>query len=105
MTEALVVMVTAASGEEAGRLAEVVVGERLAACVNIVPAIRSVYRWQDSICDEEEFLLLIKTTRPRFADLARRVRELHSYDVPEIVALPIGEGETAYLDWLVSQVG
>lgn len=105
MTEALVVMVTASSGEEAGRLAEVVVGERLAACVNIVPAIRSIYRWQDSICDEEEVLLLIKTTRSRFADLTRRVQDLHSYDVPEVVALPIEEGAASYLDWLVSQVG
>jgi len=105
MTEALVVMVTASSPEEAGRLAEVVVGERLAACVNIVPAIRSIYRWQDTVCDEEETLLVIKTTRGRFPELARRVQELHSYDVPEVVALPIEEGSTPYLDWLVSQVG
>jgi periplasmic divalent cation tolerance protein len=86
-------------------LAEALVGERLAACVNIVGPIRSVYRWQGEVCRDDEQLLLIKTTRDHCPALERRVRELHSYEVPEVVVLPIESGSEAYLSWLRAQVG
>jgi periplasmic divalent cation tolerance protein len=104
MSEERIVLVTAGSREEAERLAEALVGERLAACVNIVGPIRSIYRWQGEVCRDDEQLLLIKTTRQRCESLERRVRELHSYDVPEVIVLPIESGSAAYLSWLREQV-
>jgi len=91
---------TAANGEEATRLADLLIGAHLAACVQILPEMESVYRWQGAIERQTEVLLLAKTTRRRFADLEREVRALHSYDVPEIVALPIVAGSAPYLRWL-----
>ena len=99
--DAIVVIMTAASGEEATRLAEMLVGAHLAACVQILPEIESVYRWQGKIERQAEVLLLAKTTRGKFDDLEREVRALHSYDTPEIVAVPIVIGSAPYLEWLV----
>ena len=99
-TDAIVVFMTAANGEEATRLAEMLVGAHLAACVQILPEMESVYRWQGKIERQSEILLLAKTTRAKFADLEREVRALHSYDTPEIIAVPVVEGSPAYLDWL-----
>lgn len=98
--DAIVVFMTAASVEEATRLAEMLVGSHLAACVQILPEIESVYRWQGKIERQAEVLLLIKTTRAKFDDLEREVRALHSYDTPEIVAVPIVIGSAPYLEWL-----
>ena len=75
----------------------------MAACCNLLRGVRSVYRWQGKLCDDEEALLVIKTTRDRFGELEARVRELHSYDVPEVVAVPIAEASEAYLQWLRQQ--
>jgi len=100
-TDAIVVFMTAASGEEATRLAEMLVGAHLAACVQILPEMESVYRWQGKIERESEVLLIAKTTRAKFGDLERDVRALHSYDTPEIVAIPIVMGSAPYLHWLV----
>ena len=86
MTDALIVFVTVPTREDGDRLADALVGEHLAACVNLVGPIRSVYRWQGAICRDDEQLLLIKTTRRRYAALEARVRALHPYDVPEVVA-------------------
>lgn len=105
MTEERLVWVTVGSREEGERLAEALVGERLAACVHVVGPIRSIYRWQGEVHRDEEHLLFIKTTRERCAALERRVRELHSYDVPEVIVLPIEGGSAAYLAWLREQVG
>lgn len=105
MSEELIVLVTVAARAEGERLAEALVGEQLAACVNIVGPIRSIYRWQGAINRDDEHLLLIKTTRARYAALEARVVELHSYDVPEVVALPIEMGSAAYLEWLRGNVG
>src|SRR5260370_23270914 len=91
---------TAANGPEASRLAEMLVSARVAACVQILPEMESVYHWQGAIEREREVLLLAKTTRARFDDLEREVRALHSYKVPEIIALPVVTGSEAYLDWL-----
>jgi periplasmic divalent cation tolerance protein len=100
MSEAIVVLVTAGNAAEATRIAESLVGDRLAACVNVVGSVRSIYRWQGEMCSEEEILLVVKTTRDNFAALDERVRELHSYDVPEVIALPIDLGSAPYLDWI-----
>ena len=99
-TDAIVVFITAASGEEATRLAEMLVGAHLAACVQILPEMESVYRWQGKIERQSEILLLAKTTRAKFDDLEREVRALHSYDVPEIIAVPVVMGSGPYLHWL-----
>jgi periplasmic divalent cation tolerance protein len=98
--DAIVVFITAANGEEATRLAEMLVGAHLAACVQMLPEIESVYRWQGKIERSSEVLLLAKTTRAKFDDLEREVRALHSYDTPEIVAVPIVAGSAPYLEWL-----
>ena len=100
-TDAIVVFMTAASGEEATRLADMLVGAHLAACVQILPEMESVYRWQGKIERESEVLLIAKTVRAKFGDLEREVRALHSYDTPEIVAVPIVMGSAPYLHWLV----
>ncbi len=96
----LVVFVTAGSADEAAAIARALVEERLAACGNIVPGIRSIYRWQGTVHDDPEALLILKTRADRFEELARRVGELHSYDVPEIIALPLVAGSARYLAWL-----
>lgn len=100
MSEFIVVLVTVGSDEEAECLAEAVVSERLAACVNIVGPVRSIYTWQGKLQRDEERLLLIKTRATLFERLERRVRELHSYETPEVVALPIVAGSAGYLEWL-----
>ena len=96
----ILVFMTAASGEEAARLADMLVGAHLAACVQILPEMESVYRWQGKIERQSEVLLLAKTTRTRFEELEREVRALHSYDTPEIIAVPLTAGSTPYLEWL-----
>jgi periplasmic divalent cation tolerance protein len=96
----IVVFLTAASGEEATRLADLLVGAHLAACVQILPEMESVYRWQGQIERQSEILLIAKTTRGKFTELEREVRALHSYETPEIVAVPIITGSQPYLDWL-----
>ena len=100
MTAFIAVFVMCGSEEEATKIAHALVEERLAACVNIVSPIRSIYRWEGKVCDEWEWLLIIKTQQTRFEDLEKKVRSLHSYRVPEIVSLPIIEGHQPYLNWL-----
>ena len=100
----IIVMMTAGSREEAARLAEMIVGARLAACVQILPEMESLYHWKGEVRREPEFLLLAKTTESRFALLEREVRALHSYDTPEIIALPIIAASAPYLEWLTGIV-
>ena len=95
---------TAANGEEAARLADLLIGAHLAGCVQILPEIESVYRWEGKIERQAETLLLAKTTRSKFDELEREVRALHSYDTPEIIALPIVTGSAPYLEWLSESV-
>ena len=99
--DAIVVFLTAANGEEATRLADMLVGAHLAACVQILPEIESVYRWQGKIERSSEVLLIVKTTRGKFDELEREVRALHSYDTPEIIAVPVRAGSAPYLEWLM----
>lgn len=105
MTGFIVVLITAPGEEEAAAMAQALVDDRLAACVNIVRNIRSIYRWQGSVEDENEALMLVKTRRDLFERLRERVKELHSYSVPEIIALPIGEGSEDYLAWITHETG
>lgn len=96
-----IVYTTVASEEEAVLIARTVVEEKLAACANIIPTIRSIYRWQGKVEDETESLILIKTRSESIEALIVRIKELHTYDVPDIVAIPIDRGYRPYLDWVL----
>ena len=102
--EAIVVFVTAANSEEAAELAEMLVGQRLAACVQILPEMETVYRWLGKIERQKEVLVIAKTIKSKFEELEREVRAIHSYETPEIVALPLAAGSPPYLEWLSSSV-
>ena len=100
----IAVFITTPNKEEASRLADVLVERRLAACVQILPAMESVYRWQGNVERQDEVLLIAKTISSKFADLEREVRALHSYETPEIVAFPLTAGSEKYLQWLNASV-
>lgn len=100
MTNARIILTTAGSREEAGKIAHALVERRLAACVNIVPRIESVYRWQGKVETAEEWLLLIKTRAELFERVRDAVKELHSYELPECVMLEVSAGSQAYLEWI-----
>jgi len=105
MTDKIVVFSTCASGEEAEKLARQLVEARLAACVTIVPAARSVYRWRGAIESASECLLVIKSSRPLFAALSAAIGKAHSYEVPEVLAVPVSDGSANYLSWLEGEMG
>jgi periplasmic divalent cation tolerance protein len=100
MPDTLLILCTCPDGESAARIARVLVEEHLAACVNRVPGLTSVYRWQGEIHEDSEVLLLIKTRSELFESLRARLVALHPYDVPEVIALDIAAGHAPYLDWL-----
>lgn len=100
MTDKIVVLSTCGAEDEAARIARGLVEQGVAACVNIVPNIRSIYRWQGKIEDDSEWLLVVKTSRPKFDAVRNALAGLHSYEVPEVIALPIVDGSEAYLAWL-----
>jgi periplasmic divalent cation tolerance protein len=100
MSQFVVVLVTCGTEEEALKIARAVVEEGLAACANLISPVRSIYRWEGKICDEREWLLVIKTQQGRFKQLEEKVKTLHSYSVPEIISLPILEGSSSYLEWV-----
>ncbi len=104
MTDVILVLCTCPDVERAAALARRLVEERLAACGNVVPGLRSIYRWQGAIHDEPEALLVLKSTRAAFERLRARVIELHGYEVPEVLALPIEAGHAAYLAWVTGEV-
>jgi periplasmic divalent cation tolerance protein len=104
MIEMFVVLCSCGDREAARRIANALLEQRLAACVSILPAVESVYRWQEKIESANETLLLIKTTSECFPPLRKKILELHSYDTPEIIALPVVAGLEKYLDWLGEQV-
>jgi periplasmic divalent cation tolerance protein len=103
MTEALVVLVTTPTPERAAELARALVEERLAACGNVVPGLRSIYRWEGKVQEDAEALLVLKTTRARFDALRDRVLALHPYEVPEVIALPVEAGSARYLGWIADE--
>lgn len=105
MTDKIIVLVTCASRGEARRIARAVVESRLAACVNVMGSpVESIYHWNGKVETAREFLMLIKTSRKRFASLESEVRRMHSYAVPEIVAVPVEQGSRPYLAWIEQSV-
>lgn len=101
----IVVFITVSSEDEAAKIAKALVENKLAGCVNIIKNIRSIYSWQGKIEDEPEVLMIAKTQKHLFDSLMKKVKELHSYTVPEIIALPIVEGSEEYLKWLREVTG
>jgi periplasmic divalent cation tolerance protein len=99
-TEYVVVWITAANEKEANDIASSLIEDKLAACVNIIKGVQSLFWWDGKVDNAQEVLLTAKTSQERFDQLARRVKELHSYDVPEIIALPIVKGSEDYLKWI-----
>jgi periplasmic divalent cation tolerance protein len=104
MTEKIVVLSTCGSEEEAARIAKQLVEGHIAACVNLIPRIRSFYRWRDKVEDSTEWLLVIKTSRGRFEALRTVLEAAHSYELPEVLALPIVDGSPNYLAWLSAEL-
>ena len=104
MTDKIVVLSTCSTEEEAERLARMLVEERLAACVSIAPRVRSFYRWKGAVESAEEWLMLIKSSRPLFEKLRERIAASHSYEAPEVIALPVVDGAPSYLDWMQSNL-
>lgn len=100
MAKHVVVLVTAPSKDVGREIGQTLLERSLAACINLVPAVESLYVWQGEVCDDEEVLLVIKTTAAAFDALVTAVRNVHPYDVPEIIALPIAAGFQDYLDWI-----
>jgi periplasmic divalent cation tolerance protein len=100
MTDKIVVLSACASAEEAAKIARSLVEKKLAACVNVLPAVRSFYRWKGVVEDDQESLLVIKSSRGLFDQLRAELEKLHSYEVPEVIAVPIVDGSEGYLEWL-----
>jgi len=105
MTDKVVVLVTAGSAEEGRRIGRALVDQQLAACVNVSSPVRSLYRWKGKVADDQEVLLVIKTSRELFDRVRREVERLHSYQVPEVLCLPVIDGAPNYLNWLAESVG
>ena len=104
MTEVYVVLVTAPDADKAAELGRALVEQKLVACANVIPTVRSIYRWEGRIEDGSEALLVLKTPRFKLKELMDRVTEIHPYEVPEVVALRIEEGHNRYLDWVIGSV-
>jgi periplasmic divalent cation tolerance protein len=98
--EICLIYMTAGSEEEARRIGRELVSSRLAACVNIIPGMRSIYRWEDALQEDRETVLIAKTTAERVSDVTRRVKDAHSYDCPCVVSLPVTGGNQAFIDWV-----
>ena len=104
MSKQVVVLITTGSKEEADRIANALVAEMMAACVNVIPGVTSVYRWQGEVQRAQEWLLVAKSRIEVLDDVIRRVKALHSYDVPEIIALPLAGGSDTYLRWIDNEI-
>ena len=105
MTDRVVVLVSCENADEAKKIAEIVVGEKLAACVNLVSGVRSCYVWEGKMTWSDEVLMIIKTTKGRYDQLETRIKGIHTYQVPEIVSLEIEDGLEKYLEWIDRSVG
>ena len=99
-SEAIVVLVTASTEEEAMTLGKMLVNQRLIACVNILPRLKSIFQWEGKVAEEEECLMILKTVKPQYKALEKFIMSHHSYDVPEIIALPVVNGSESYLSWV-----
>ena len=105
MTDKIVVFSACDSEEQAGRIARELIEQRLAACVNIVPGVRSIYRWKGQIEDASEWVLIIKSRRDLMEQLRAAIGRVHSYEIPELLAIPVVDGSQEYLDWLDRELG
>src|ERR1700752_3845561 len=101
--QVFVILVTVANQEEAVRIGERVVNAKLAACVNVIPGIQSLYRWKGKVVKAEEVLLILKSTKPRYSALEKTIKSMHTYETPEIIALPVKVGLDRYLGWVRSE--
>ena len=104
MHEGVVIFVTTSSKDEARAIAEALVSLKLVACANILDSVQSVFRWEGKLCEENETLMVLKSVESRLEQVVQKVRQLHSYDVPEIIALPIVGGSEDYLNWVESEI-
>ena len=104
-TEAMIALCTCPSRQVAERLAHQLVEKRCAACVNIIPGVQSVYRWQGQVAQDEEYLLVVKTTRKYFDSLSAQIADTHPYELPEVIGVSIEQGLSAYLRWIEEEVG
>jgi periplasmic divalent cation tolerance protein len=104
MTNKRIVLTTCGSPEEADKIAQHLVAHRLAACVNLIPQIKSIYQWQGKVETAPEWLLLVKTTAEKFAEVGDAIRAMHSYELPECIAISIEDGSAAYLQWIEENV-
>jgi len=105
MTDAMLVLTTLPNADAAAEMAKRVVDERLAACANLFPAVRSIYKWQAKVEDQNEVLILFKTRQQHFERLKSRILELHPYEVPEVLAIPVEQAYQPYLEWLARETG
>jgi periplasmic divalent cation tolerance protein len=103
MTDALLVFTTLPTADKAAEVAKLLVEERLAACANLLPAVRSIYHWQGKLHDENEVLVLLKTRAEHLERLKLRILELHPYELPEVLAVPVEAGYQPYLEWLAGE--
>jgi periplasmic divalent cation tolerance protein len=101
--QVLVILVTTDNQEEAVKIGEEMVHAKLAACANIIPGIQSIYRWKGKVSKAQEVLLILKSTKPRYRALEKAIKEMHTYDIPEIIALPVTEGFDKYIGWVCSE--
>ena len=98
--QVLVILVTTANQEEAIRIGKEMVNAKLAACANIIPGIQSIYRWEEKLVQEQEVLLILKSIKPRYRALEKAIKAMHTYEIPEIIALPVKEGLDRYIGWV-----
>lgn len=105
MNENVLVFVTVGSAEEGKKISQALIEDRLAACVSIIWPVTSTFRWEGDVCEETEGLLMIKTMSARMERIIHRVKELHSYETPEIIAMPVAGGSEEYLRWINGEVG
>jgi periplasmic divalent cation tolerance protein len=105
MTDAMLVLTTLPNADAAAEMAKHIVDERLAACANLFPAVRSIYKWQAKVEDQNEILVLFKTRQEHFERLKSRILELHPYEVPEVLAIPVEQAYQPYLEWLARETG
>jgi periplasmic divalent cation tolerance protein len=100
----VIIFVTAPSEKIASQIGKMIISKKLAACVNIIPEIRSLYRWKNKICNDKEFLIIIKSSAKRFNELAVKIQKMHPYEIPEIISIPITKGSNSYMKWLSENI-
>lgn len=100
VSDAAVILTAAGSEADAVRIGRALVSEGLAACANVIPSARSLYVWKGALCDERESLLIVKSRRDLFAAIRERIRSLHAYELPEVIMLPVQDGDETYLEWI-----